>query len=112
MASRTFGLGPRGFSFDASLTISLSANPYSRASSSMGFPGTYGEMRRMYSGERSASASQLIGNLLQSSFQNRRGRIGAQHLQERSATAQFRQRRRDGRVLRSEERRVGKECGA
>ena len=42
---RTRGLGPRGFSFDASLMMRASASPNSRASSSIGLPGTYGAMR-------------------------------------------------------------------
>ena len=40
IAARTLGLGPRGFSFDASLTIARGSRPNSRASSSTGFPGT------------------------------------------------------------------------
>ena len=39
------GSGPRGFSFDASLTIVAGSRPNSRASSSIGLPGMYGAMR-------------------------------------------------------------------
>src|ERR1700682_4522325 len=60
MACRTRGLGPRGFSLEASLTMSFSARPYSRASSSTGLPGTYGAMRRTYSGESVDRSPTLI----------------------------------------------------
>src|SRR5687768_5860474 len=45
MASRARGEGPSGFSLLASLTMSVPARPYSRSTSSMGLPGTYGRRR-------------------------------------------------------------------
>src|SRR5690606_18651064 len=44
IALRARGPGPNGFSFEASLMLSLM--PYSRSSSSIGLPGTYGAMPR------------------------------------------------------------------
>src|SRR6187399_581726 len=51
MASSALGLGPKGFSFDASLMMSV--RPSSRCNSSMGLPGTYGDSDRTLSTARS-----------------------------------------------------------
>jgi hypothetical protein len=46
MARCASGLTPSGFSFEASLMMSASRSPISRASSEIGFPGWYGAMAR------------------------------------------------------------------
>jgi hypothetical protein len=40
IAASAFGLGPRGFSFDASFTMLDGSRPSSRATSSIGLPPT------------------------------------------------------------------------
>ena len=52
IAACTFGLGPRGFSFDASFTMVAGSRSSSRATSSMGLPPTYGAIERTCSGAR------------------------------------------------------------
>ena len=47
------GIGPRGFSLDASLTMPASSMPISRASSEIGLPGWYGAIVRTYEGDSS-----------------------------------------------------------
>src|SRR6202158_2555269 len=102
MACRTRGLGPRGFSLEASLTMSFSARPYSRASSSTGLPGTYGAMRRTYSGESADRSPTLIAAESFAGTACRRftiddsrhcGGIRSEELQEWRALAQLRERR-------------------
>src|SRR5258706_8249784 len=100
IASRALGLGPRGFSFDASLTIVSSAKPYSRASSSIGFPGTYGAIRRTYSGASAAGPTTgspaFIVRLQRDSragASRERDRVRAQQLEKRRARPEFAQRR-------------------
>src|ERR1700720_569831 len=102
MACRTRGLGPRGFSLEASLTMSFSASPYSHASSSTGLPGTYGAMRRTYSGESMDRSPTLVAAASFTGAGCRRftiddsrhcGGIRSEELQEWRALAQLRERR-------------------
>src|ERR1700675_1766966 len=108
MACRTCGLGPRGFSLEASLTMSFSAMPYSRASSSTGLPGTYGAIRRTYSGERADRSPTLIAAESFAGTACRRftiddsrhcGGIRPEELEERRALTQLRERRGNRTVL-------------
>src|SRR5664279_6479780 len=93
MAAITAGLGPRGFSFDASLTMVAGSRFSSRARSSIGLPGTYGARRATYS--RATGASWVIGDLGNSI---ERRRVRPQQLEKGRLAREFCERGGDGRV--------------
>src|SRR5688500_6640203 len=62
MLSRARGLAPKGFSFDASLMMSV--RPSSRCSSSMGLPGTYGDSERTLSTASWPGSDRDMGRIL------------------------------------------------
>src|SRR5438067_12166529 len=85
--------------------IASAASPYSRARSPMGLPGTYGAMRRTYSGamvatRAPASFSAFIAKSIeQLGPSGDRDGIRTEELQERCALAQLGERSGDGRVV-------------
>src|SRR4051812_40390394 len=93
MAARALGLGPNGFSFDASLMMLVM--PSSRSSSSMGFPGTYGARVRTLSTARAPGdipfSIDASGN---------RSRVRTQHAEQRRALLEPRERLRHVRIVR------------
>src|SRR6476469_10075616 len=95
MAASARGLGPRGFSLEASLTMRAGSSPSSRATSSIGLPPTYGESPRTYCGAWAASAEAVI----ETRGSGERSGVRAQQLEERRALAELGERSGDGRVL-------------
>src|SRR6266508_373390 len=79
MALSTRSEGGNGFSFEASLMTSV--RPNSRSSSSIGFPGSYGAIPRMWSLAMDSHDTVMSGSL--------GGRVGSEDLEELAALFHF-----------------------
>src|SRR5438477_9008135 len=93
IAARVRGPMPRGFSFEASLTMPAASRPISRASSEIGLPGWYGAIERTYEGE-SSQGSMSISRIPSCCYG-----IGTENLEERRLGLELGQRLCHRRVL-------------
>src|SRR5690606_33729796 len=76
---------PRGFSFEASLTMPAGSRPNSRASSSMGLPAWYGAIALMWAGAINGLIADVMGC---AHARKLLCRVRAQHLDEGHLTLQ------------------------